>query len=623
MDTPHAALAATLGQLHAVRQPPQAAVEHLDADNKRLSADVSQPQNEPAVSPPASATPPRPQKRFRPSISNEWDRMPAEVQRMLLEAAGPFTLFVCGLLLKAELFSLSEEQKERLWQDIIDADWQGDLFTFPSINIASASISLRRPIVGRLKVRYSNKQVTQIVIRNGWTDLLDFSNPVQLLAAAISLDDIGLIQTLYDQHQVGRHVRPFLLHQAVPSRVATLKFLNERFHRNDWRPWLASDIHLVDNLEIIIWLDRHHPECLEFDGLWNAAQGNHMHIVRWLVENTGCECSLKVLAAATRNNNLEMVEFLAGRFPLILDTNEIVPKLASSDMSVILWIEAHGRIDHDWMIEHLCSVGDVALLNWYMDRFKVDISGVNLYRAYHKCQTKLLKWLYKHKVQFGPADAQLAASACNTDIMQWAIQRNPAVTPMLFEATAVRGDAALVEWWRVRHGVVFGQRELEMAIRDYNCRMVKHLLEMDGADWDLEATHAALDDAEGASKDYHEISVSEMHTAIATSAADAAADTAAATISHLKSAPARPRLAGIGSRNLTPAHPRVMQQPTEKDSVSDSQTVDVLSLDGAGSPDQVGAPVVKTTNLEFALILVGCGNASLYLYSSPGSSAMC
>ncbi|KAL2911171.1 hypothetical protein HK105_209379 [Polyrhizophydium stewartii] len=76
--------------------------------------------------------------------------------------------------------------------------------------------------------------------------------------------------------------------------------------------------------------------------------------------------------------------------------------------------------------------------------------------------------------------------------MNWAISRDPGAVPMLIEATAKGGDKALLEWWRVRHGVVFGQRELELAAGHGNVDLVKHLLGADGADWDLEAALAAI-----------------------------------------------------------------------------------------------------------------------------------
>ncbi|KAL2912903.1 hypothetical protein HK105_207574 [Polyrhizophydium stewartii] len=167
----------------------QAAVERLEADNKRLCAEVAALRQPPsAAAPPAGRTdPPAPYRRtngFRPDATNEWDRMPAEIQNKILDAAGPFTKFVNGLLLKAELLALSQKQREQVWQDANDVDWQGDVKSLPSVDIASRSLNITSRSFF-VCIQDDSWRKMQVALRNGWIDLLDFSKPKHLAFAGI------------------------------------------------------------------------------------------------------------------------------------------------------------------------------------------------------------------------------------------------------------------------------------------------------------------------------------------------------------------------------------------------------------------------------------------------------
>ncbi|KAL2912902.1 hypothetical protein HK105_207573 [Polyrhizophydium stewartii] len=222
-----------------------------------------------------------------------------------------------------------------------------------------------------------------------------------------------------------------------------------------------------------------------------------MHIVRWLAENTDIECGGSAFLGAARNNNLEMLKFLHSRFP------DVFNGYASSDIAIIQWLDEHGVMDPSDVAGYLFETGSIDVLDWLMARYDVELSDWHFQRGHFGRQTKMLKQMYERGHEFTLDAAKIAAWLCNTDIMQWAIQRDRSMIPMLVEATASErfSDPALVEWWRVRHGVVFGQRELEMAIGVSNSNLVKHLLEMDDVDWDLDAARAALDQAVADSDD--------------------------------------------------------------------------------------------------------------------------
>ncbi|KAL2913701.1 hypothetical protein HK105_206861 [Polyrhizophydium stewartii] len=210
------AVAQLLPAVHGPTAQPAAGVvssqlsAHLAGDTKHPAAAL---QPEPAAAAqPAAREPHHPQKRPRPSATNEWDRMPAEIQHMILATAGPFTKFVNGMLVAAELRGLSAKQRERLWQDAIDVDWQGDLHLLLHANIASKSLSFHnRRLFERAMGRFRIEDVTQVIIRNGWMDMLDFSGSGIVAPAAAREGALDLLEDLFDVKQIVRPSRELLV----------------------------------------------------------------------------------------------------------------------------------------------------------------------------------------------------------------------------------------------------------------------------------------------------------------------------------------------------------------------------------------------------------------------------
>ncbi|KAL2911633.1 hypothetical protein HK105_208897 [Polyrhizophydium stewartii] len=159
----------------------------------------------PSVSPPLAAAPasttsqPPPSTtsdaaravRFRPAATNEWDRMPAEIQNMILAHAGILTLWVNGRIDDADV---SLEQFELMLRDICETDWQGNLTTLPfdkfkaDLWFGVFRHSFTRSMHSRVKaLGFSNLDniLDQVAIHNGWTSLLNFDHTKQVASNSI------------------------------------------------------------------------------------------------------------------------------------------------------------------------------------------------------------------------------------------------------------------------------------------------------------------------------------------------------------------------------------------------------------------------------------------------------
>ncbi|KAL2919061.1 hypothetical protein HK105_201331 [Polyrhizophydium stewartii] len=373
---------------------------------------------------------------------NEWDRMPGEVQCMILDAAGPFTKFVNGLLVKADLQGLPRHHHERVWQDAIDADWQGD-FNAASAAIQEGAIDLLKNFID-----------SELVSPSDW-----------------------LVQRA-----------------ATVGRCDAIELLHTRMPDQQWSFNVGYYASFSGSLELVAWLKEHRPECLDATAFDGAAWGNRAHVVQWLADNCSFGCTSKALEGAAVSDNFEMLLFLHERFPDALE--DAGRSFVSSDVRVLAWLDGLDLVNHDRALERALQHGKTDALEWLMARFQLELTERLLLHAYDHRQTALLKFVYERGVPFTTESADMAARSCNVDIMRWLVARDRGLMPMLVDSTAKCGHWMLVEWWRVRYGVVFGQRELEAAICELNKDLVKVLLAMNDVK-KLDAVAAAVEDVAG------------------------------------------------------------------------------------------------------------------------------
>nr|KAJ3421376.1 hypothetical protein HK105_003719 [Polyrhizophydium stewartii] len=253
-----------------------------------------------------------------------------------------------------------------------------------------------------------------------------------------------------------------------------------------WSPTIGQDGAESGNLDLVVWLRKHRPRCVNSAATHAAAQENHMHIVRWLVDNVCDECGADVIFDALENNNLEMAEFLCIMFPGILEQYSLYADSVATDIRVIEWLDARGLIKPESLLRHLAGKGKIDVLDWACERFQVELQEGDLEDAWDHPHNAVLKQAYERGMPFTDLSAKEAVDYSNTEIMSWIISRDSSKQPMLIDATIQHGDDALVEWWRVRHGVIVGQQDLEAAIRAGDTKTFLSLLSKKTISWDFD-----------------------------------------------------------------------------------------------------------------------------------------
>ncbi|KAL2911459.1 hypothetical protein HK105_209071 [Polyrhizophydium stewartii] len=464
-DAPVAALAAPPPPAHpaAAHADPAAATAQHDRLAERLDG---QPALPPAVPPPLAAPPstnkrpppsttnyPARAVRFRPDATNEWDRMPAEIQNNILDAAGPFTKFVNGLLLAANLWGMTGEHRIQLWQDAIDVDWQGDLDLLPDVDIASDSLRVSRSIFARAKDRFYPFETKRVAIRNRWKDVIDFDCEYDVATAAAFEGAIWLLEDMID---VCKMVEPSIhlaRDAALVGQLEVLKFLHERMPGQTWEASVGNLAAISGNLDAVVWLNEQHSECLDSSAFQGAVQGNHMHIVRWLAERFTFACDRRLFYDAASNDNFEMIQFLEERIPQALDNMEPEDPFVSSDIRVLEWLESRSLIVPREILAHIASEGKIDVLEWAMARFRTELQEDGLGAAHQRLHNLLLKWAYQRGVPFTVKSAEWAANNHNVDLMAWMISRDAECIPLLAEAVESCRGRVMAEWWLAQFGI--------------------------------------------------------------------------------------------------------------------------------------------------------------------------
>nr|KAJ3404003.1 hypothetical protein HK105_003973 [Polyrhizophydium stewartii] len=200
---------------------------------------------------------------------------PADTERRAPGASGLLAKFLAGELLAAELRAVPEDQRERVWQDAIDADWQGNVRQLPDLDITSKTLRMR--------------QVARVVIRNEWTGLLDVSDAGAAAEAAAMEDAVWLLVDLVEKRKLVKAGGDLVVEAATSGSLEVIKYLHAKQKCRRWDSFTGCLAASSGSLDLLAWLKKNRASCIDSFALQGAVDSNHMHLVRWLVENATVE----------------------------------------------------------------------------------------------------------------------------------------------------------------------------------------------------------------------------------------------------------------------------------------------------------------------------------------------
>nr|KAJ3412371.1 hypothetical protein HK105_002371 [Polyrhizophydium stewartii] len=306
-----------------------------------------------------------------------WDQLPLELQDMVLDAAGPLTQLAAGALEPWRIRLMSKQDQVGVWVEAFETDWPGDLATLPAVELPGPAYGAirTRGMYARIQRTPGNKwKLQHAAVRNGWTDLIDRTNPELLAGVAAAQGALWLLRELHEQHgQLGiggavdlaeaaaggghLHVIEWLAERSRPGgwtahvmdlaaaggHVHVLAHLHT--HRTEGCSTFAMDRSAANGqLDAVRWLHANRAEGCTAKAVDYAALGGHLAVIRWLLAHRteGCRPVAAELAAA--NGRLAVVRFLHARFPEHFGPHVFDAAAAGMHLRTMRWLRDVGVV---------------------------------------------------------------------------------------------------------------------------------------------------------------------------------------------------------------------------------------------------------------------------------------
>ncbi|KAL2915697.1 hypothetical protein HK105_204641 [Polyrhizophydium stewartii] len=397
---------ASAAALAAALPPAQPALPH--ASPPPLPATPASTTSPP---PPSTANTAARAVRFRPSATNEWDRMPAEIQNMILAHAGVLTLWVNGRIDDAKL---DINQFKALLSDVFETDWQGDLTTLPFerfkylwINesfwhLRTRSMHARVKALGFDRLNYG---LEQAAILNGWTDLLDFGRPENLARNAAPCGSIAILEHLVDERKAVSLEMEHAELAAAFGRLDLLKWLSARFPSGGWEKWVIDAAAGNGHLDCVKWLHANRTEGCTTRAMDSAARNGHLDVVKFLHENRTEGCSRWAMDSAAEKGHANVVEFLHKNRTegSIADAAKAAAKNGQLHVIQRIHMLAPDVINGD-VVEVSAYCAQISALKWLINKTGVMPTADAALEAVRDGHFCMLSWFRRHMPEMFRSD---------------------------------------------------------------------------------------------------------------------------------------------------------------------------------------------------------------------------
>ncbi|KAL2911908.1 hypothetical protein HK105_208628 [Polyrhizophydium stewartii] len=474
-DAPAAALAAppSPAQPAAAHADPAAAAAQHDRPAERLDG-------QPAPPPAGPLLDADQQRRITVSDSlsmkpnshtaSEWDRMPAELQDMILAWAGPLTQLLSR---RWRLSVFSEAEVRRLWADVFDLDWNGDLDQLQPARTLQMYMwyirtrSMFERMSGIMPQRLElHGWADRVALRNGWLDLVSDTRQDQLHRTAFEaeLPLAGFERLVRSGHIL---VDAELVNgAALHGRTDLLEWLDAN---NDilttpesgscWTTDAMDYAAGKGNLDTVKWLDAHRTEGCTTDAMDLAARGGHFECLVWLHLHRSEGCTNAAMDEAARGGHLDCVEWLHNNRAEGCTTAAMDLAAESGHLDMIVWL--HNNRDEGCTFEAMDRAalhGHMHVLEWMRQNRTEGCTLAAMNGAVWGGHLDVVQWLIEHGTENDVDHAvQAAAEFGLQDIFEFLVPlSSPAALAGCIRAAARAQSTAILEWLVARHADVVG-----------------------------------------------------------------------------------------------------------------------------------------------------------------------
>nr|KAJ3411062.1 hypothetical protein HK105_002734 [Polyrhizophydium stewartii] len=321
-----------------------------------------------------------------PHGASHWDRIPRELHDGILDAAGPLTRLTASDLHPAEVRCMSRQDRERLWADVVELDWQGDLASLPRDIGTDQTLSLEQLCASSRGM---------LAFRNGWTDLLVQNDA--LVQALIAEGELDKLKSPLKSNSAIRVWDGMCLHAIRQGQLNIAKFLYSKLDDNAFTDdWMADTGGIAlesSKPECVEWLESKLNKSFDFpdDALEKACWRGHARIVDYLLKVRHIGSVHDAIVFSARNGQTGILELLFQKYP---GEAKLTRNVVSPDFETLKWLHARGAdIDTRVSLVQAMRSGSANSVKWLCGTFNLQIPEYTLRMAYESGDTALLKFL--------------------------------------------------------------------------------------------------------------------------------------------------------------------------------------------------------------------------------------
>ncbi|KAL2915902.1 hypothetical protein HK105_204605 [Polyrhizophydium stewartii] len=367
--------------------------------------------------------------------------------------AGLLARLAGGQLLRAELRRLSAAQRARLWRDVLEADRDDvDLSALPDVHMESACfLAVRsRGMLARVRAsgRASDWTLRRVVVRNRWTDLLDWTQPGLLADAAAAENAVWLLRHLIEDRRAVRPCCRLAEAAAAGGHLEAVVYLHECMPAHRWPARVMDKAAASGNLELVVWLHTHRRDGCSAAAIDAAASNGHLLVVDWLARNRAEGCTASAVRGAAQNGHLDVLALVRIRFPAVFDAAATTHAAHfATALPVVQWFNSLGLVHspQDTLGHAVCG-GNVSCARWIYTHFGLAVSPWHLAVACKHNYHDMAEWLISlPAVCVEPEHILDAVDHCAIDVLNVLIRADPARIDVIARAAVSRNNSELID----------------------------------------------------------------------------------------------------------------------------------------------------------------------------------
>ncbi|KAL2917034.1 hypothetical protein HK105_203466 [Polyrhizophydium stewartii] len=348
-----------------------------------------------------------------PVWASHWDRLPAELHDMIIEASGPLTKLAVGAMTHEELEAEDDDYRRQAWLDALETYWQGDLRLLPVVDPPPASLVQHINThdmytrIATLRIECVTRDLRYCVVAHDWRDLIDLDDdPDQLAEDAATVGALWLLRELIDER---RSVEPseWLASAAARSgQLSVIEYLHERSPDGSWSQAVATAAIIGGHPDVAEWLFANRSEGSNPEQLYDVIKENHpdSYVIE-IVERGWMEVNYLALCEAARSAGTNLMQYLRSKCGDELFNPLLMEIAVNNSVEMFKWL--HREFDYTPTpreLEHVVRRNNFASVRWLLETFPHVQWDVRLAyetmllsrRKYKECIPILRQWAAQH-----------------------------------------------------------------------------------------------------------------------------------------------------------------------------------------------------------------------------------